>query len=235
MAYLNHESYADAVAAGNVFLWLPREIRQIIFDWVVTMQLKSCEHSHIIEARDVLSEQQCTWLPPMCLVNDAFFFDALPVVFRRSNFIMRSQYEAFNLLFFLRTTETFVHVRSLSFYASDAFLISSAGAELIKKCTNLRAVGMYFEWENMRLAPVTTGTCLDKEWFFEAYSIDQLLKLKSIRRITLFACRLEYVRPLKEVVSWSLKQQRNQVDISVQEVRRDSDLPSYGYLGDGDE
>lgn len=256
------DSYADAVAAGNVFLYLPREIRQMIISWTVTAEIKSnkstCTTGSIsrssstsslfdnggrasffddasisstdsdpdedrtwlsIEAQDMVGGRQCTWLPPICLVNDCFFFDALPIVLQQVNFVVRSLYGAFNLFFFLQTTDMLACARSILFHTSDAFVISSAGAQILTRCGNLRRVGLNFETPMLKQACAKRDSSeeeltIDMKWFAEAYSFDRLLALNNIEQVRLFFRDHEMPHDLVEkMATWLRERSQKQVHV----------------------
>lgn len=263
------DSYADAVAAGNVFLYLPREIRQMIISWTVTAELaksnkSTCTTGSIsrssstsslfdnggraslwddgslfddasisstdsdldedrtwlsIEAQDMIGGRQCTWLPSICLVNDCFFFDALPIVLQQVNFVVRSLYGAFNLFFFLQTTNMLAYARSILFHTSDAFVISSAGAQILTRCRNLRRVGLNFETPTLKQACAKRDSSeeelkIDMKWFAEAYSFDRLLALNNIEQVRLFYRDHEMPHDLVEkMATWLREQFHKQVDV----------------------
>ncbi|KAF2240916.1 hypothetical protein BU26DRAFT_184460 [Trematosphaeria pertusa] len=188
--YIN--SYADARTAGNTLLRLPLELRQDIFEYAAMGYARDQDCWDSLEAADMRQGRQISWLPPMCVVDDAFFIESVPMFLKQANIVVREVYTAYNLRFFLQATDTFASVQSLRFIRAEALTPLSAGAALLEDCINLRDLSLSFRFDDfnfpkrLNYAPAPSGD-LNKKWFADAYAFRHILKLKSVKRITLFA------------------------------------------------
>ncbi|KAF2703615.1 hypothetical protein K504DRAFT_451470 [Pleomassaria siparia CBS 279.74] len=132
-------SFADGKAAGNTLLYLPREIRNMIFSYVIrgSQSLHSGLLAHYIHAGEIDS-RNWKWLPDMCSVDDLFFCETLPIILQHSIISIDSIYSAYNLRFFLDATQEWGSIRALQFETIDILRPWVAAVGLFKKCVNVR-------------------------------------------------------------------------------------------------
>ncbi|KAF1948877.1 hypothetical protein CC80DRAFT_597913 [Byssothecium circinans] len=189
MSFIN--THADGVVAGNTLLCLPLELRQEIFAYAALSHIKQHNPSGRIDASDILQGRQCTWLPPMCLVNDKFYVESLPMMLRHADLVINKSYAAYNLNFFLQATNMYPYIHSLQFNTSHAFPPLSAGANLLRECINLRSVWLSFhvrEFFQDETSQRNTRAMqeFNRKAFAENYAFRELLSLKKLETVTLF-------------------------------------------------
>ncbi|KAF2645950.1 hypothetical protein P280DRAFT_465693 [Massarina eburnea CBS 473.64] len=158
----------------------------------------------------------------MCLVNDQFFLESLPMVLRHVDLIVEESYTAYNLLFFLQATKMFSYISSLRFITSEALPPLSAGTALIKECVNLREVWLSFMGQELFKKDALSVKKFGKKEFVENYAIRELLSLRQIKKVTLFVIRDFQCSVLDDVtVAWEMgpwlkkKFHRRGVDVEV--------------------
>ncbi|KAL5426429.1 hypothetical protein PMIN04_001912 [Paraphaeosphaeria minitans] len=177
---------AKALAKGNILQCLPLELRQEVFAFAAFDYVRST--SSLIEASGI-SERTHEWLPPMCHVNDDFFFESLPIFLKHIDFVIREASTAYGLYFFLQATRTFSCVHSLSYHAASTLTPFFAGPQLLKECNNLRHVWLKFGSDDFpsihRHKKSNPPFKLDRRAFLENHSFRQLLSLKQIEKITI--------------------------------------------------
>ncbi|KAF2871421.1 hypothetical protein BDV95DRAFT_668072 [Massariosphaeria phaeospora] len=131
-------TYPQALAAGNPFLYLPRELRDQIFEDAIIAQFNRFPDMRYVETEKLLSNRPSDWILPMCHVNEMFFAEALPLLIKHTIFVVRKSYTAYNLRYFLEATGSFGQITSLVFMNEEITAAGAEAANLFKDCVNLQ-------------------------------------------------------------------------------------------------
>ncbi|KAF2726547.1 hypothetical protein EJ04DRAFT_582597 [Polyplosphaeria fusca] len=179
-------SYSAALRKGNVFLSLPRNVRDLVYDRTLCdSEIIFGEVPHI---RDFT-------FPDICQACDLFYGEVCQVLLKSTTFTLSSDPAIFNFMVILEEPDIASNgggsnVRRLEFtsirlFERDVFGSSSA-AKLIRRCENISFAAILINFEHFKWFKNVDGTMrVDTNAINEQYDVDVLLELKCLDTISL--------------------------------------------------
>ncbi|KAF2263191.1 hypothetical protein CC78DRAFT_545163 [Lojkania enalia] len=139
-------SYENAVHAGNVFMCLPRSIRNRFYEYA----LLDTE----LNFGDVPDHRDFKY-PEICEVDNIFYTEACQVIIKDTTFTLSSDAAIFNLMVFLnefKNNEGYdgvqhVEFTSLNLFEKDVF--SSNAAKLLRRCPNIKSISLLINLDHL--------------------------------------------------------------------------------------
>ncbi|ORY18825.1 hypothetical protein BCR34DRAFT_596040 [Clohesyomyces aquaticus] len=175
-------SYLGALRRGNVFLYLPRHLRDRIYVLIL-----SEPELEVVEMPDVRTITN----PAICEVSDFFYDEAMPVLVRNTTFSITSDCAVYSLMVLLSEfpkTQGFERVASLELTTLDLFErgeFPSNATALLRRCPSVKRVTLIIHLDELVFTYVRGCREVDMDVMARKFDLKTLATLENLEVLIL--------------------------------------------------
>lgn len=176
-------TYRGAVNRGDVFLCLPRQIRNRIFAYPLA-DFPELRYIEVPDMKDIN-------YPPFANVSDRWYTEACEAIIQSATFSIATDCAIFNLMVFLnefQENKEYGKVQSLEFTELSLFErgeFSANSTTLLQRCPNLKNVTLLVSFDDLIWTYERGGRELDVTRMTQKYDLHAITQLPSLETITL--------------------------------------------------